>query len=415
MLDIKFILQNQNKIKQACVNKNLDPTMVDEVVRLAGQRKKLLIQIEALRAKKNKLTREDIQEARQIKKELKELQVKYQPINQELEDKLLWIPNVPADDVPIGKDESGNVVVAKWGKIPKFDFKAKKHEEIGRDLDIVDTKRGAKVSGFRGYFLKNEGALLHLGVLMYALQKLVKKGFTPVIAPAIVKRFVLFGAGQFPWGERETYKLNDKDAYLAGTAEQPMMAYFSGETLKEADLPVKFIAFSPCYRREAGSYGKDTRGVYRVHEFMKIEQLVIDVADTKKADEWIEVLRRNSEEILQDLNIPYQVLRMCTGDMGEPHYKKYDIEAWMPGRGKYGETMSDSIMTDFQTRRLKIYYQTKSGQKQIAYSYNNTAIASPRILVAILENYQTKSGDLIIPKVLRPFVGKNVIKRRQKP
>lgn len=413
MLDLKFIITNPDIVKRACQSKNLDPSLVDQVIDLATQHKRLLRQVEDLRAQKNKLGKDQIDTARQIKTQLKTLEQQLRQIKQQLDDKLAWIPNIPAADVPVGKDENDNVVVYEWGRKPRFDFQPKTHYELGELLDIIDTKRGAKVSGFRGYFLKNEGALLHLGVLIYALQKLVAKGFIPVIAPAIVKRFVLFGAGQFPWGERETYKLNDKDTYLAGTAEQPMMAYFSGETLKEKDLPIKFVAFSPCYRREAGSYGKDTRGVYRLHEFMKVEQLVIDVADDNKANQWIETLKRNSEEILQDLKLPYRVLKMCTGDMGEPHHKKYDIETWMPGRGKYGETMSDSIMTDFQTRRLKIYYQTGNGQKKLAYSYNNTAIASPRILVAILENYQNPDGSVTVPKVLRPFVGTDIIKPKK--
>ena len=410
MLDLKFILENQEVVKSACRHKNLDPSIVDEVVQLATAYKQLLSKVESLRAEKNKLGKDDIDRARQIKTRLKGMESDLREVKQKLDEKMAWVPNIHAPDVPIGKDEHDNKVVYEWGKKPKFDFTPRTHYELGELLDIIDTKRGAKVSGFRGYFLKNAGALLHLGVLMYALQKLVKKGFTPIIAPAIVKRFVLFGAGQFPWGERETYQLNDKDAYLAGTAEQPVMAYFSGETLKEQNLPIKFVAFSPCYRREAGSYGKDTRGIYRLHEFMKVEQLVLDVADLKKAERWIEELRQNSEEILQDLGLPYRVLKMCTGDMGEPHYKKYDIETWMPGRGDYGETMSDSIMTDFQTRRLKIHYFTKTGEKKLAYSFNNTAIASPRILVAILETYQQADGSVVVPEVLRPFVGTDVIK-----
>ncbi len=420
MLELKYILENQAKVKQACIDKNIDPKIIGQIVRLAKEKKGLQFQIETLRSKKNKLDRSykksqaGLAQAKNFKKEIKKLEAKYKPIQTKLEELLAWVPNVPADDVPIGKDENDNQVIADWGQKPKFNFQPRDHYQLGRILDIIDFTRGTKVSGFRGYFLKNEGALLHLGVLFYALQKLVAKGFIPMIAPAIVKSFTLFGSGQFPWGQRETYKLNDKDAFLAGTAEQPMMAYFANENLSAKDLPIKFAAFSPCYRREAGSYGKDTRGIYRVHEFMKIEQLVLDVADPDKADNWLETLRQNSEEILQDLKIPYRVLKMCTGDMGEPHYKKYDIEAWMPGRGKYGETMSDSIMTDFQTRRLKIHYQDKTGQKKLAYSYNNTAIASPRILVAILENYQQADGSVLVPEVLQAFVGKKIIPVRKK-
>jgi seryl-tRNA synthetase len=253
--------------------------------------------------------------------------------------------------------------------------------------------------------LKNEAALLHLALLFHVFQKLIKKGYTPIVAPAVVKGFSLFGSGQFPWGEQEVYKLNDEDAYLAGTAEVPVTAYYSGEILNEKDLPKKFVAFSPCFRREAGAYGKDTKGLYRLHEFWKIEQVIIGKNDLAEARKLHEELQKNCEEILQDLELPYRVLLMCTGDMGEPQLIKYDTETWMPSRNAYGETMSNSIMGDFQTRRLKIKYRTSNGKTEYCYSFNNTALASPRILIAILENYQQKDGTVVIPKVLQPLVG----------
>jgi len=257
--------------------------------------------------------------------------------------------------------------------------------------------------------LKNEGALLQLAVIWFVFNKLVKKGYTPIIAPAIVKRFALFGCGQFPWGEQDTYKLNDEDSFLSGTAEQPVTSYFSGEILKEENLPKKFVAFSPCFRKEAGAYGKDTKGLYRLHEFWKVEQVILarnNIEETKKLHE---ELQKNSEEILQELNLPYRVLLMCSGDMGEPQMKKYDTETWMPSRNDYGETMSNSIMGDFQTRRLNIKYRTKDNKTEFCYSLNNTAIASPRILIAILENYQQKDGSILIPKVLQELIGKEKI------
>lgn len=230
-----------------------------------------------------------------------------------------------------------------------------------------------------------------------------------MIAPNLVKEFTLFGNGQLPWGREEIYYLEKDDAYLSATAEIPITAYYADEILQENDLPRKFVAFSPCFRREAGSYGKDTKGLYRVHQFNKVEQVIITTADTDNSLKLHEELLQNSEEILQDLNLPYRVLLMCTGDMGEPQVKKYDIETWMPSRNAYGETMSNSFMGDFQARRLNIRYKTRVGKTLVAHTLNNTAVASPRILIAILENYQQQDGSILIPEVLRPFVGKNRI------
>jgi len=267
------------------------------------------------------------------------------------------------------------------------------------------------VGGFRGYFLKNEAALLEFAILFYAFQKLVAKGYTPILAPSLVKEFTLIGNGQFPWGREEVYHLEKDEQYLAGTAEVPVTAYFSDEVLKEEDLPKKFVAFSPCFRREAGSYGKDTKGLYRLHQFNKIEQVIISKNDMSNSFALHEELLQNAEEILQDLQLPYRVLLMCTGDMGEPQVKKYDIETWMPGRHAYGETMSNSVMGDFQARRLNIRYRQKDGSMRYAHTLNNTAIASPRILIPVLENYQQADGSIKIPEVLQSLVGKSEIKR----
>ena len=247
--------------------------------------------------------------------------------------------------------------------------------------------------------------------MWYTLNKLVGKGYTPLIAPSLVREFTLVGNGQFPWGREEVYHLEKDDVYLAGTAEVPVTAYFSDEFLSEKDLPKKFVAFSPCFRREAGSYGKDTKGVYRLHQFNKIEQVIISTNDLNNSLTLHEELLANAEEILQDLELPYRVLLMCTGDMGEPQIKKYDVETWMPGREAYGETMSNSFMGDFQARRLKIRYKTKDGKTLYCHTLNNTAVASPRILIAIVENYQQADGSVSVPKVLQPFLGKKEIRR----
>jgi seryl-tRNA synthetase len=407
MLSIDFIRQNVEKVKQAIINKNRQAD-VEHILKLDDQRRELIQQTQKLREERNILAKQPFTEGTKergikIKEELKELEDKLTLIEDELNTLISYVPNIPLDEVPIGKDATGNVEIRKHGEPTKFDFEPKNHVDLGLSLDILDFERGAKVSGFRGYFLKNEGALLHLALLFYVLQKLTKKGYIPLIAPSIVKGFTLFGTGQFPWGKDEVYQLNDDDAYLAGTAEVPVTAFHAKEILNEKNLPKKYVAFSPCFRKEAGSYGKDTKGLYRVHEFWKIEQVILAKNDMEEAKQIHEELQHNAEEILQELGLPYRVLLMCTGDMGEPQVKKYDIETWMPGRNEYGETMSNSIMGDFQTRRLGIKYRTKEGKTEYCYSFNNTALASPRVLIALLENYQQADGSVIIPEVLRPL------------
>lgn len=410
MLDIKFIRENLEACKAAAVNKNREVNW-DDLLAHDDKRRELIGASEKLREERNKLSREDIERGKSIKQELKAIEDELRSTEEKFGLLMLTVPNVPDASVPVGKDASGNVEVRKWGKVPKFNFTPKDHIELAKSLDLIDFERGAKVGGSRAYFLKNEAAQLEFAVLFYTFNKLVAKGYTPIIAPSLVKEFTLFGNGQFPWGREEVYRMEKDDVFLAGTAEVPVTAYLSDEILNESDLPKKFVAFSPCFRREAGSYGKDTRGVYRLHQFNKVEQVIISKAETSTSITLHEELLANSEEILQDLELPYRVLLMCTGDMGEPQVKKYDIETWMPGRGAYGETMSDSFMGDFQARRLKIRYKTKEGKTLFVHTLNNTAIASPRILIAILENNQQADGSVIIPKVLQKLVGKNVIQR----
>lgn len=427
MLDIKFIRENLEVVKEAAKNKNREVDW-DRLLMLDEKRRKLIGEIEKLRGERNtlqstnnpitqssnnpikdKLINETREKGKQLKEDIKKLEEELKTVEKEYNDLMLRVPNVPDKSVPIGKDASGNIEVKKRGEVPKFDFKPLDHMELAKRLDLVDFERGVKIGGFRSYFLKNEAALLEMAVLNYTLLKLVKKGYTPLIAPSLVKEFTLVGNGQLPWGREEVYHLEKDDVYLAGTAEVPVTAYFSGEVLNEKDLPRKFVAFSPCFRREAGSYGKDTKGLYRLHQFNKIEQVIINTADYDLSIALHEELLQNSEEVLQDLKLPYRVLLMCTGDMGEPQVKKYDVETWMPCREAYGETMSNSFMGDFQARRLNIRYKTKDGIKY-AHTLNNTAVASPRILIAILENYQQKDGSVVIPEVLRDLVGKDIIK-----
>ncbi|MCL4200006.1 serine--tRNA ligase [Patescibacteria group bacterium] len=414
MLDIKFIRDNLELCKTAAINKNRVVDW-DTLLTLDDTRKALIQKTEVLRAERNTISRErsdeGVKRGKAIKDELKKLEDELRSTEEQFSLAMLTVPNVPDPSVPVGKDETGNVEIKKWGEPTAFDFTPKDHIDLAKSLDLIDFERGAKVGGSRAYFLKNEAAQIEVALMFYTLQKLVAKGYTPLIAPSLVKEFTFVGNGQFPWGREEVYSIPKDDVFLAGTAEVPVTAYYSDEMLYEKDLPKKFVAYSPCFRREAGSYGKDTRGVYRLHQFNKIEQVIVSDAETSTSLTLHEELLANSEEILQDLKLPYRVLLMCTGDMGEPQVKKYDIETWMPGRNGYGETMSNSFMGDFQSRRLKIRYKGKDGSIKFCHTLNNTAVASPRILVAIFENYQQSDGSIRIPDVLQPFVGKKEIRR----
>jgi len=414
MLDITFIKENLEICKAAAIHKNRVVDW-DRLLILDEERRKHIGEIDIIRAKRNQINSLPVKEARiegtKIKATLKEKEDTLRVVEEELHSLLLTVPNIPDKSVPIGKNDKDNVEIRKWGTPRVFDFPIEDHIDIAKRLDLIDFERGSKVGGFRAYFLKNEAVLLELGVLWYSLQKLVAKGFTPLIAPSLVREFTLFGNAQFPWGRDEVYALPKDELYLSGTAEIPVTAYFSDEVLKESDLPKKFVAYSPCFRRESGSYGKDTKGVYRVHQFNKIEQVIVAKNDTNTSLTLLEELLANSEEILQDLELPYRVLSMCTGDMGEPQVKKYDIETWLPKRENYGETMSDSFMGDFQARRLNIRYKNAEGKMMFCHTLNNTAIASPRIIVSILENFQQKDGSIAVPKVLQTFVGKEKIMR----
>lgn len=414
MLDIKYIRENLELCKTAAVNKNRVVDW-DLLLSLDEKRREFIGKAEVLRKERNEVSKtrtdESATRGKAIKDELKAIDDALRETEEQFALQMLTVPNVPDASVPVGKDERENVEIKKWGELTKFTFIPKDHIDLAKSLDLIDFERGAKVGGSRAYFLKNEAAQLEMALMFYSLSKLAAKGYTPLIAPSLVKEFTFVGNGQFPWGKEEVYSLPKDDVYLAGTAEVPVTAYYSDEVLNEKDLPKKFVAFSSCYRREAGSYGKDTRGVYRVHQFNKIEQVIIAPAETSTSFTLHEELLANSEEILQDLKLPYRVLLMCTGDMGEPQVKKYDIETWMPGRNAYGETMSNSFMGDFQARRLKIRYKAKDGSMKFCHTLNNTAVASPRLLVAILENYQQADGSIKIPDVLQPLMGKKVIAR----
>lgn len=423
MLDIAYIRENPDKVKEGIKNKNFNPEIVDKVLSSDTRRRDLIGQIEVIRAERNKLndelktarTPELMAKSGELKEKLQVLEPKLREVEEEFNYLMLQVPGVPLEEVPVGKDGTENVIYRTWGEVPKLDFVPKTHIELGESLNIIDIERGSKVAGFRGYFLKNEGVMLQFALMQYTLQKFIARGYTPVTPPVILKKRAFVNTGHFPWGEKETYKFEteegEEDSYLAGTAEVPLVSMYQDEIFNEKDLPIRMIGFSPCFRKEAGSYGKDTKGIYRVHEFVKTEQVVICKNDVDESRKLHEEMMELTEEIARDLKLPYRVIRMCTGDMGEPQAKKYDLEAWMPGRDDYGELASDSIMLDFQSRRANIRYRDAQNEIKYVHMLNNTASNSPRWLVAILENYQRADGSVKIPDVLVPFVGKTEIRR----
>ncbi len=423
MLDITYIRNNKKQLKQATKHKQLNPDIIDEVLRVDEKRRELQQKVDAIRQEANKHNRQvrkkgkpsedDIKVGRELKKRLQDIEPELKKVEQMFHDLMLQVPNPPAKDVPVGKDESENVEVEKWGTKPTFGFTPKPHHELAKSLNLYDEERAVRIAGSRAYFLKNDLVLLEYGLLMYALKMMMQKGFTPMTVPWMVNDAAFTGTGYFPWGKDDHYKTQDGQC-LIGTAEVSLTSYYKDETLKEADLPIQMVGMSPCFRREVGSYGKDTQGFFRVHQFQKVEQVVYTVADEEETRKWHEKMKVFAEELLQMLNLPYRVLLMCTGDMGAGQRKKYDIEVWFPGQNKYRETHSDSYFNDFQSRRLNIKYQAKNGSTKYVYTLNNTVVATPRILGAILENYQQQDGSILVPDILQDFVGKKVIRKKLK-
>lgn len=438
MLDIQYIRNNKDAVKNAVVNKNLDLD-VDKLLEVDKERLRILREIEELNSLKNDIndfmkkasTNEERQElivkGKEIKLQLDIKEPEFQSIKKQFEELMVKVPTVPAEDVPVASDDSGNIEINVHGEKPEFSFAPKTHLELGKTLDILDMERGAKVGGYRGYYLKNEGVLLVMGLMQYAIRKMVSKGYAPMIPPTLVKEFALFGSGYFKGMEYdgevdEIYQVatSDKEAdgavskdkkFLVGTAEPSLLAYYSGEVLKEEQLPMRLCGYSQCYRSEIGSYGKDTKGMYRVHEFMKVEQVVIARANKEEADVLQQEMVGISKEMHEELGLPYRQLSICTGDMSAGKYRAFDIEAWMPGMNRYGETGSASNFLDWQSRRLNVkYIETETGKREYVYMLNNTALPSPRVFISILENYQQEDGSVVIPEVLRPYVGVDAIR-----
>ena len=413
MLDIKFIRENKKLIAQAAKSKRLEFD-VDKLIGVDDRRKTLLGRTEEKRAEQkvasNTIVKASSEERDSILEKMKVLKEKLEHEEEELKTVMkewqalmLAVPNVPDMSVPVGDNEEDNVVLKTWGEKPKFNFEPKDHIELMTDLNMVDFERGTKVHGFRGYFLKNSGAMLSWAIWNYSRDFFLRKGFDLFLPPVIVHKNFFYGTGHLPGGAEDIYQTQDGD-YMAGTAEVPMMAYHAEEILDKKDLPKRYLAFSPCFRREAGSYSKDVKGLIRVHEFFKLEQLILCKASHDESVKFHEELNRNTEEFIESLGIPYKQVLMCTGDLKGAHVKSYDTELWVPKEGKYREIASASYYHDFQTRRFNTRYKDDDGKIKYAHSLNATAIPTPRILVSLVENFQQADGSIKIPEALIPYM-----------
>jgi seryl-tRNA synthetase len=425
MLDIKFIRENAAAVKDAADKKHIDPKIIDDLLAVDTERRALMASSEAIRAEQKKTKDHDAGAA--LKAQFREQEEKLKPLEKQFDDLMVRVPNVISPDTPVGQSDADNQEIFHWGTPRTFaDFTPKKHIELGESLDILDFERGAKVGGFRGYYIKNDGVLLAMGIMMYAINKMVQKGYTPMIPPTLVKGAALFGSGYFKGGEYdpevdEIYQVatHDKEVsgeksaekkFLVGTAEPSLLAYYSGEVVKADQLPMKLAGYSQCYRSEIGSYSKDVKGMFRVHEFMKVEQVVLAAADIEASNKLQDEMTAISGEMHEELGLPYRRLAICSGDMSSGKYRAFDLEAWLPGMNRWAETGSASNFTDWQSRRLNVkYVDPATGEKKYVYMLNNTALPSPRIFIAILENYQTKDGLIEVPEVLEPYIGKQFI------
>lgn len=415
MLDIHFIRDNKEIVKESARKKGIDFD-VDKLLEVDDRRRALQGEVDELRAKQNTVSdeigktensskREElINVSKEVKEELQKKEEEMKGVIEEWKLLMLGVPNIPHMSVPEGKSEDDNVEAKTWGEKPTFDFKPKDHIELMTHLDMVDFERGAKVHGFRGYYLKNDGALLSWAIWNYARDFFLKKNFNPFIVPAIVHKNFFYGTGHLPNDVEDIFYTQD-DEYLAGTAEVGMMAYHSDEILQADELPKRYLAFSPCYRREAGSHSKDVKGLIRVHEFYKWEQLILCEASHSVSEAFFEEINANIEEFIESLGIPYRRLLICTGDLSLSKVKQYDTELWVPKENIYREIGSASYFHDFQTRRFNTRYKDAEGKTRYVHSLNATAIPTPRILVSLMENFQNADGSVTIPEVLRPYLG----------
>lgn len=417
MLDIKFILENKQLVREGLDKKGYTDIDLDNLISVHSQLTKLKTSSQALAEEKNKLSNSIksasneerpaiIARSKEVGEELKKELAELDELQAKFDDLMLRMPNLPSPQAPQGPDESGNVVIRKVGDLPKFDFTPRDHIELMELNDWGEMERITKVSGARTYAIKNELSRLELAIHMLVLDKLAAHGFTTITVPSLAKQKPLYGMGYLPFSGDEIYYMPADDLYLSGTAELVLNSLHADEILNENDLPITYAGFSPCFRREAGAAGKDTRGLVRVHQFLKTEQFVICKNDINESEKWHQKLLSLSEEVLQDLELPYQVLDICTGDMGAPKYRQYDLEAWVPSQNCYRETHSCSNITDWQARRTNLRYRDNAdGKVKFAHTLNNTGIATPRALVPFIECHQNADGTVNIPVKLQPYMG----------
>ena len=416
MIDIKRIRENPDDFKAACESKNFHVD-IDKLLQIEAEIRDRKQCLQEIITDKNKIGKSIPQlsgternsalaQLSELKQSEAEFDSRIKELVPEFEELMLQVPQ-PADaDVPIGKDDTENVEIRKWGQIRQFDFEPKDHVQLGTELDIIDIARGVKLAGTRNYFLKGAGAMLHWAVLRFATDFMVGKGYIPMSPPMLMRNEAMAGTGYFPGSEEQTYQMERDELNLTGTAEVALTAYFMDELLQKEQLPIKFAGLSTCYRREAGAAGKDTYGLYRIHQFDKVEQVVICENDDEQSAKFHDEIQANSEAVMQAIGLPYRVVNVCSGDLGRGQAKKFDIEAWMPSRNSFGETHSASKFYDFQARRLNMRYKDPATKKNVfCHTLNNTVIASPRVLIPILELNQNKDGSVTIPEVLRPYMG----------
>ncbi len=415
MLDIRVIRDDPDAVRDGARKKRIALDL-DRLLALDDRRRALIRQVEDGKAEQRRRGKAvgalpperkaaELAELARLKESIGAGEGELQQVLAEWEALMLHVPNVPAADVPEGRDDSENVEVRRVGAVPDKGFPLLDHVELGRRLGILDVERGVKVSGARFYFLRGAGTLLHRAVLSFALDHMVRKGFEPLEVPVLVRDPAMTGTAYFPGGEDQAYRLERDQLNLVGTAEVPLTAFRGGEILQASELPLRFVAQSPCFRREAGAAGKDTKGLYRIHQFQKVEQVAILPADEEASRAEHEAIVCHAEELLAALELPYRVVNVCGGDLGQPQVQKFDIETWMPSRGGYGETHSASRFHDFQARRLDLRYRDAAGELRFCHTLNNTVVASPRILIPILELYQQRDGSVVVPAALRPYMG----------
>lgn len=417
MLDMAFIRANAELIQKTVKQKGMNLS-VDQLLLCDKNRREQLQQIEILRSQRNQITATiaammqtgEAESALPLRAQVKEINEQLHRLEQQLKDTgqqyhelLLQVPNPVSKDTPIGKDDSDNVEIRRWGEVPQFTFEMKDHVELGELHQLFDLPRGVKTAGSRSYYLKGNGLLLHLAVQRLALDLLITKGFTPMDVPIMVRPETLKRTGFFPGGEDQVFRIEGENKCLAGTSEVSLVSYYSDEILS-LEEPIRLAGISACYRSEIGSAGRDVRGLYRVHQFAKVEQVVLCQNDPGQSEAMLQEITQHAEHLLQLLELPYRVVAVCTGDMSAKTHKQYDIETWMPSRQAYNETHSSSNLLDYQARRANIRYRDEQGQLQFCHTLNNTAVASPRILIPLLENHQQEDGSIYIPKALRPYM-----------